>query len=74
MLETPPEAGLNQIFVAHHHHFNNQLNPSEKFGYLDLVLLKPLGRGKGYKVVQVLNLLQEALIKYSSTVSEVAIK
>ncbi|WP_149093858.1 histidine phosphatase family protein [Paenibacillus terrae] len=62
LLETAPEAGLNQIFVAHRHHFNNQLNPNEKFGYLNMVVLKPLGTGKGYKVVQVLNLLQEALL------------
>ncbi|URJ50989.1 histidine phosphatase family protein [Paenibacillus polymyxa] len=74
LLETAPEEGVNQIFVAHHHNFNNQLQLNKKFDYLNMVLLKPLGRGKGYKVVQVLNLLQEALIKYSSTVSEGTIR
>ncbi|WP_226002710.1 histidine phosphatase family protein [Paenibacillus sp. BJ-4] len=74
LLETAPEEGLNQIFVAHRHHFNNQLNPNKKFDYLNMVLLKPLGTGKGYNVVHVLNLLKEALIKYDSTVSKLTIK
>ncbi|MDY8022017.1 histidine phosphatase family protein [Paenibacillus polymyxa] len=74
LLETTPEVGVNQIFVAHHHNFNNQLKPNKKFDYLNMVLLKPLGAGKGYNVVQVLNLFQEALIKYGSTVSEATIR
>lgn len=65
LLELVPSKGMNQLFVAHYHHFNNQLGANEKIEYLDMVLLHPLGDGKGYRLVQVVNLLQESLVKYS---------
>ena len=74
LLEIAPETGLNQIFVAHHHHFNKQLKPYDHFDYINMALLKPLGVGKGYNVVQVLNLLQEELVNHDITVSELATK
>lgn len=64
LLELVPSKGINQLFIAHYHHFNHQLGTNEKFEYLDTALLQPLGDGKGYKLVQVVNLLQESLVKY----------
>lgn len=71
LLETTPSNDNNQLFVAHHHHFSNQLNKNESFDYLDAVLLRPLGHGKGYTLLQVRNLLQDSLIKYGKLVAKV---
>ncbi|SFF47371.1 Histidine phosphatase superfamily (branch 1) [Paenibacillus algorifonticola] len=74
LLEVVPKQGFNQVFVAHQFTFNNQLKEFDDLLYLGMVLLKPLGEGKGYTVVQVLDLLQEALIKHSSDVPELTLK
>ncbi|MNI85428.1 hypothetical protein D3C73_1424230 [compost metagenome] len=65
VLEVIPENGVNQLLVAHHYDFNGQLKRNEGLDYLDAALLQPLGAGKGYQVVRLLNPLQESLIKYS---------
>ncbi|KQO18417.1 histidine phosphatase family protein [Paenibacillus sp. Leaf72] len=74
LLEIVPKQGFNQVFVAHHFTFNNQLKEYDDFIHLGMVWLKPLGEGKGYTVVQVLDLLQEALIKHSSDIRELTLR
>ena len=62
LLETTPEAGKNQVFIAHHYTFNNQL--TEELDYMNMALIKPLGAGSGYRLEQVYDLLAESIIKY----------
>lgn len=71
LLELVPSKGMNQLFVAHHHHFNHQLGTNEEFEYLDAALLQSLGDGKGYRLVQVVNLLQESLVRYGKVPEKV---
>lgn len=62
LLESTPEVGKNQVFIAHHYMFNNQL--TEKLDYMNMVLIKPLGAGSGYRLEQVYDLLAESIIRY----------
>lgn len=71
LLELVPSKGMNQLFVAHHYHFNHQLGMNERFEYLDAALLQPLGDGNGYRLVQVVNLLQVSLVKYGKVPEKV---
>ncbi|KLU53059.1 hypothetical protein EL84_11870 [Paenibacillus sp. VT-400] len=62
---------MNQLFVDHHHQFNHQLGTNEEFEYLNAALLQSLGDGKGYRLVQVVNLLQESLVRYGKVPEKV---
>ncbi|MEM5627597.1 hypothetical protein AAHB47_30855 [Bacillus wiedmannii] len=62
LLESTPEVGKNQVFIAHHYTFDNQL--TEPLDYMNMVLIKPLGAGSGYRLEQVYDLLAESIIKY----------
>ncbi|KMP72690.1 hypothetical protein TU62_24645 [Bacillus cereus] len=62
LLESTPEVGKNQVFIAHHYTFDNQL--TEKLDYMNMVLIKPLGAGSGYRLEQVYDLLAESIIRY----------
>ncbi|MEB9680324.1 hypothetical protein BK742_22515 [Bacillus thuringiensis serovar pingluonsis] len=62
LLESTPEVGKNQVFIAHHYTFDNQL--AEKLDYMNMVLIKPLGAGSGYRLEQVYDLLAESIIRY----------
>ncbi|QJC88937.1 histidine phosphatase family protein [Bacillus inaquosorum] len=64
LLESTPEAGKNQVFIAHHYTFNNQLRDARELDYMKMVLIKPLGAGRGYRLEQVYDLLAESIIKY----------
>ncbi|PFB73836.1 hypothetical protein CN286_28525 [Bacillus anthracis] len=62
LLESTPEVGKNQVFIAHHYTFDNQL--TEPLDYMNMVLIKPLGAGNGYRLEQVYDLLAESIVRY----------
>lgn len=64
LLESMPETGKNQVFIAHHYTFDNQL--TKALDYMNMALIKPLGADIGYRLEQVYDLLAESIIKYDS--------
>ncbi|KAA0784730.1 hypothetical protein GJV13_12715 [Bacillus sp. RIT694] len=62
LLESTPEVGKNQVFIAHRFTSDNPL--TERLDYMNMVLIKPLGAGSGYRLEQVYDLLAESIIKY----------
>jgi len=50
LLDSIPTERFNQVFVGHHFTFGGQIEPTQ-LSYLGLVVLKPLGQGRGYTVL-----------------------
>ncbi|MCI3194764.1 hypothetical protein GXP75_03525 [Bacillus sp. HU-1818] len=48
IFESVPEDGTNSVVVGHHFTFGNAIS---SLPYLGMVVLKPEGEGKGFKVV-----------------------